>query len=439
MCIPNVLSLELFINFAHYRCSSYRGEVAPVDTAKAFLHNPTVIPLFALAHFAHHVLTALIVPLLPNIRNEFGLNYAQTGVVSAAFTVAYGVSQLPAGWLSDRVGPRTLLVVGISGVAVVGAFVGLVHSYLAISIVFLLMGIAGGGYHPSASALISSRVSADRRGRALGIHIIGGSTSYFVAPLIAAGLVSLVGWRGSFVSLSIPVFILGAVVFLLLRKHTGAGRKKTPSGNQAGNEQGENQEAGHSIAHIVTFLIFTGIIGALVASTISFIPLLLVDQFDASVELASALLAIIYGSGFWAAPLGGHISDRVGQVKTMAVVGIAFGPVIIGLTFAPNLAMACAAMFALGILMFVRMPTAESYVAHAVPAKMRSTVLGIYFFSGMEGSALLTPILGAIIDARGFEAGFVLLGTSMLIVALICSAVLFKLRKRSDTEPAAFV
>jgi len=84
-----------------------------------------LIALLAGAHFSHHVLTALLVPLLPFIRDEFGLSYAQSGIVTSAFTLSYGLAQLPAGWLSDRVGPRYMLLVGISGVAVAGALVGL--------------------------------------------------------------------------------------------------------------------------------------------------------------------------------------------------------------------------------------------------------------------------------------------------------------------------
>ena len=105
-----------------------------------------VIPLFSLAHFGHHVLTALIVPLLPYIRGEFGLSYTQTGVISASFTIAYGIAQLPAGWLADRVGSRLLLTAGISGVAIAGALVGLVDGYRFLVAVFLLMGVFGGNF-----------------------------------------------------------------------------------------------------------------------------------------------------------------------------------------------------------------------------------------------------------------------------------------------------
>lgn len=396
----------------------------PIERFHSFLHNRRMILLFAFAHFAHHVITALIVPMLPYIRDDFGLSYTQIGVVSAAFTIAYGVSQLPTGWLSDHLGPRKLLLIGISGVGLIGAFVGLANSYWAIIVIFLFLGIAGGGYHPSASAIISSRVPPVRRGRALGIHIIGGSTSYFLAPLIAAGLVGLVGWRGSFVSLSIPVFILGIALFFLLHRHTGGLVRS--DGSTDGTSAPENQEVQSlkPLSHIITFLILTGLTWALATSTISFIPLLLVDQFGTSSELASALLAIIYSSGFCAAPLGGYISDRIGQSKTMIAVGLLFGPVVIGMYLAPSLIVFCIGLFLFGVLMFVRMPTSESYIAHAVPIRLRSTVLGIYFFSGMEGAALFTPFMGAIIDAKGFGFGFFVSGISVLVIALVCSVLL---------------
>ncbi|MFP4375309.1 MAG: MFS transporter [Spirochaetaceae bacterium] len=246
-----------------------------------------LIALLAGAHFAHHVLTALLVPLLPFIRDEFGLSYAQSGIVNSAFTLSYGLSQLPAGWMADRVGPRYMLLVGISGVAVAGAFIGLSPVFALLLAGLVLMGVAGGGYHPAASAVISKVVSPERRGRALGIHIIGGSSSHFLAPLIAAGLVALVGWRGSFLSLSVPVGVLGLAVFLMIerrihhvdgyaRAHAGAqsvereesaGAEAGPAaGGAAGDARARRRSA--TAVHMTFFLILTGIISAAVSSTI---------------------------------------------------------------------------------------------------------------------------------------------------------------------------
>jgi len=79
---------------------------------------------------------------------------------------------------------------------------------------------------------------------------------------------------------------------------------------------------------------------------------------------------------------------------------------------------------ALGAVPYVRMPAAEAYLVGRVPENLRSTVLGIYFFAGMEGSGVLTPLLGRWIDLHGFSAGFTALGWALAAVVGICGVVL---------------
>lgn len=62
---------------------------------------------------------------MPFIRDEFSLDYTQAGWILSAFTLAYGLSHLPAGWLSDRLGPRLMIAIGISGVAFFAILTGL--------------------------------------------------------------------------------------------------------------------------------------------------------------------------------------------------------------------------------------------------------------------------------------------------------------------------
>ena len=98
-----------------------------------------MLPFFVLAHGAHHLITALPAPLLPFIRNEFNLDYTQAALVITAFTLSYGFSQLPAGWLADRLGARVLIAVGICGVALMGLLVSFSNSYILMLIFLALM------------------------------------------------------------------------------------------------------------------------------------------------------------------------------------------------------------------------------------------------------------------------------------------------------------
>jgi MFS family permease len=179
----------------------------------------------------------------------------------------------------------------------------------------------------------------------------------------------------------------------------------------------------------VVFLILTGVIGSFIASIIPFISLYLVDARGVEERVAAALLSVIYAAGFFAAPLGGHISDLFGRRRVMIALGIATGPAIAALLIAPYPVAFAALMLGIGVLMFTKMPTAEAHIASEVPLRMRSTVLGIYFFSGMEGSALLTPFLGSIIDQHGFHTAFIGTAVVMAFVAVTCAVGLYLLKR----------
>jgi len=64
------------------------------------------------------------------IRSDFALDYTQSGLVISAFSLAYGIGQLPAGWLADRIGRQVMITMGIIGVAAAGLLVGLSQTYI---------------------------------------------------------------------------------------------------------------------------------------------------------------------------------------------------------------------------------------------------------------------------------------------------------------------
>ena len=65
------------------------------------------------AHFSHHVTNSLLNPLLPSIRDAFGLSYAQSGIAVSAFALSAGLANAPWGVLADRIGSRTVIVLGL--------------------------------------------------------------------------------------------------------------------------------------------------------------------------------------------------------------------------------------------------------------------------------------------------------------------------------------
>lgn len=377
-----------------------------------------MIPLFILGHFSHHVLTSITTPLLPYIRSSFNLDYTQTGFVISAFMLSYGLGHLPAGWLADRVEPRKLMTIGISGVALAGIMIGLSSTYLLLIVFLILMGLLAGGYHPSAPSLISSSVQPEKLGGALGLHNIGGGASHLVTPLVAVAISATWGWRTAFVALAIPTLIFGIVFYYLIGRMSRRARENPPP---------ERIAAAHALSRpqrlrlLTIFLVLTTITGAIVNSAISFLPLLFVDQFGMSKHLAAASLSILFTAVFWASPLGGHLADRVGSMRVILWVTFCAGPLIFLTSVISSVWGITAMLLLLGTVIFARMSASETYIIRMAPTDTRSTILGIYFFAGMEGGAIITPLLGYIIDHMGFTVAYALAGGTSFAATLVCS------------------
>ncbi len=372
--------------------------------------------LFILAHFGHHVLNALLVPLLPFIRNDFSLNYARSGAVVSAFILSYGIAQLPAGWLADRTDTRIMITVGVSGVAFAGLLVGLSQSFLFLIVFLILMGVLGGGYHPAAPPLIASVIKPANRGRALGMHLIGGSASHFLAPLIGVGIAAAIGWRATFISLSVPMILLGFLLFFVLRRMTGLHNTSDADGAE---DASEDRAGGRRYAGLIAFIVMSTATASIFASVISFITLFFVDFHGLAEEKAGLYLALIYSAGLWAAPLGGYAADRLGARRVVAACGVLTAVTIAVIPLLSFSFVFIPLLLAGGALMFTRMPATEAYIIAGTGLQNRSTILGIYYFAGMEGSGIFTPLLGGLIDAYGFKTSFLLMAALLFILVLL--------------------
>lgn len=380
-----------------------------------------------LAHFSHHIMTALPVPLLPFIREHFALDYTRAGIVVSAFTLTYGIAQLPSGWLADRLGTRLMITSAISGVAAVGFLIGSIDSYIIMLLLLVLMGILGGGYHPSAPPMIARLVHPSMRGRAIGFHMASGGGAYFLAPLIGAYIASLLGWQNAFILLAIPVFIFGVMLHILLRRFSTMEQNGDASSVPSGRGGDAVYRWGLS-PHLAVFIILSTATQAIILSVVAFIPLFITDHFGADAKTGALALALLYSAGVWASPLGGYLADRLGSVRVVVSVCFLAGPVIIMLAFAPYGYVLALFLLFLGIIVFVRAPASVSYIVTRGPERNQSTLLGLYHFSSQESGGLLTPIMGYLIGKAGFSTSFTIAGIAILASTLICSLLLVRIR-----------
>ena len=156
----------------------------------------------------------------------------------------------------------------------------------------------------------------------------------------------------------------------------------------------------------------------------SYLPLYMVDHYGISPKLAGIAISVIAGSGIIGGPLGGALSDRFGRKQVILVSLSSAGPLFFLLTRSTYGVFLLISMILYGLSMSVRMPSMESLIADVVPVGRRTTVLGIYFFIGMETSGIMTPVIGRLIDIYGLDIIFTSVAVGLCLIAAI--ALIFR-------------
>jgi FSR family fosmidomycin resistance protein-like MFS transporter len=303
---------------------------------------------------------------------------------------------------------------------VTGFLVGFSQNYTMLIIFLVLMGILGGGYHPAAATLISSTVETKTLGRAMGFHMTGGGFSYFLVPLIAAGIAAIWGWRGSFIALSVPTLIFGIIFYIFLRRQSSTKKAKS----EAADSYQETTITRKRLSRPIIIIILSTLLQAILIAVGSLLPLYMVDHFNASKETAAASVSLIYSAGLWVGPLGGYLSDRTGRVLILLTTCLFAGPVIYSLNLAPYGWGIGIVLVIIGILIYANATVAQAYIVDQTSERNRSTILGIFFFGTMEGSGILTPLIGYFFDKFGFYSSFAIVGATLLASTIISLVLL---------------
>jgi MFS family permease len=402
-----------------YDSSEQTGKKSDAPKTRSFFL--TSLPYFVLAHATHHILTALPQPMLPYMKKEFNLNYTEAATITSAFSISGGLSQMPVGLLADKMGPTILITMGILGVGIGGFLVGFSTSYYTLLAALIFMGLMSGGYHPASTPLISISVPVQQRGRALGVHLIGGNFSFFVAPMIAALIAGVWGWRSVYIILAIPTSIVGIFFYLYLNKKYGKAHIDAMKRKQS---EEHPPQPGHK-RRLWAFLAMMVLGGGAAASVHPFLSVYMVDVLGASNEVAAASMSIIFSSGIWAGPIGGYFSDKFGSAKVIIVTDILSGLMIFALKEAGYGWGLWSVLWIIGVIHALRFPVAEAFIISQTEAKYRSTVYGIYYSTMQYTGAIFAPIMGFFIRNYGFHAMFTFSAYAVTAVAIITAFFIY--------------
>ena len=385
---------------------------------------------FGYTHLSHDLCAGLLAGLLPLIKEGLGLSYLQSGLLLSAYTITSGLSQFPGGWIGDRVSSRILLAAGLGGVGIATLAIGLSPSYYPMLFILIIMGIFSGAYHPSAVSVLSSQVDYDRRGKAIALHMVGGSIGFAIGPILGGIIAEMMGWRFAFIILSIPALV---AIPLVLKKFRQMTITKDSSPQIKDDTKPQSKRQNTSIVQVlrpIAIIFALAIIMHLVVGcAMAFIPIYLVDKHNVIPAYAAMLIGVTRGGGIAGSLLGGWLSDRWDRKRTILLALAAIGPILYLLTKLPFNAGLIISLILFGMLMYMRSAAVQAFLMDTVPPHLRATVYGIFFGLCTEGVSLIQPVAGHFMDVFGIAEVFS--GIALTSLGLSAVALFLALKPKS--------
>ena len=106
-------------------------------------------------HFVHDGFSDILYVLLPVWAREFGLTFAEVGLLRTVYSGGMAAFQIPAGLLAERWGEARLLAAGTAATALGFVAAGFSGSFLALLGCLIAGGLGSGVQHPLSSSLVS--------------------------------------------------------------------------------------------------------------------------------------------------------------------------------------------------------------------------------------------------------------------------------------------
>ena len=129
-----------------------------------------------------------------------GLDDQTMGYVFGIFALGYAIFQIPAGWFSDRAGPRHALTIVVIIWSIFTALTGAVYTALSLLVVRFLFGAGEAGAYPGATRALYSWLPANERGIGQGLFHSGARVGAAISLILMPALISWIGWRATFVA-----------------------------------------------------------------------------------------------------------------------------------------------------------------------------------------------------------------------------------------------
>jgi MFS family permease len=379
--------------------------------------------LITLGHSLTHWYPATFYLLMPIIGKELGLSFSQIGLIMTCQYIAGAVANVPGGVLVDTVGRKgVLMAVSLFWVGFPYLLMGFAHSYLMLLGCVALVGFGNSLWHPTAIPTLARRFP-ERKGLVLSLHSMGGNVGDAIAPVVIGSLLAVLSWREVIVLNVAPGIVIALLIFVFLGTLRLGGRKR----EAPGEAQGSTQPLADYFRGLPELFKSRGLVLLSTSSAfrsmtqnalLTFLPVFLAYELGYAPFWVGVCMFALQTAGFAAAPIAGHLSDRMGR-RSIMMTSMAMTAVVLVFMALAGKSLAFVAFIAvLGFFLYAIRPVMQAWILETTPKNMGGTSIGVLFGAQALGSSV-GPLLGGVVgDAYGLTATFHFLAATIILANL---------------------
>ena len=365
----------------------------------------SVLLILGSTHLLNDLMQSLIPASYPILKESYGLNFVQIGIITLTFQIAGALLQPIIGMATDRYPAPYSPVVGM--IFTLSGLINLAfaETYEMILISVALIGIGSSIFHPEATRM--ARYAAGRKqGLAQGIFQVGGQAGGALGPVFAALII--VPWGQP----SLAWFAVFALIAMLVLIWIGSKQRKMSAEFLKAQEDRHSEFEGPVHPPIIIgvglgVLVFLMFIKNFYSESFrSFYTFYLIEHFELSIPASQMMLFVFLFAAAGGVLIGGIIGDRIGRYRIIWISILGPLPLTLILPYA-DLFWTGVLTIMINLIMASAFASILIYAIDLLPTRI-GLIGGLFYGLNFGLGGLAAGFLGVLAENYGVETVYMI-------------------------------
>lgn len=344
---------------------------------------------------------SMLIPVLPTIQKKLNISAFQSSLIITVYSIMAIIFIPIAGYLSDRIGRKKVIIPSLILTGIGGAVSGLApillnQPYWLILVGRLLQGVGASGAFPVVIPLVGDMFEKEEDvSNGLGIIETSNTFGKVLSPIVGA-LLAVITWYTPF--LTIPILCLISILLVGFFVKVPKNQEDPPTFHEF------LQNTKNTFKENLKWLIAIFIIGCIVMFVLFGTLFYLSELLESTYHIKAVRKGFVIAIPLFALSAASLIAGRkIGQnkslMKWLTLIGMFIAAVMmVCLSFQPNIRLFLLFLFVSGIGIGVALPCLDAFITEGIQKENRGTITSLYSSMRFIGVAAGPPIYAVIME-----------------------------------------